>query len=174
MSAPVAAIMATKPSTPAEQVRAAKILAGLDRPDLAKKFLAQVLAANLDQAQLFALEQHFRRPPVCEFVRSDPELAPEGKQLADAVLRAAQAVLQDSARLDDLVRQLSTADEGARIVAMEGLLQGGRVSIGVLIAALADPARAERARNGSHGARPVRSLSSRSFVGRVGRRRYEP
>lgn len=141
MSAPVAAIMATKPSTPAEQVRAAKILAGLDRPDLAKRFLAQVLAANLDQAQLFALEQHFGSPLFVNLsVR--PELAPEGKQMADAVLQAAQAVLQDSARLDDLVRQLSTADEGARLVAMEGLLQGGRVSIGVLIAALADPSRA--------------------------------
>jgi CheY-like chemotaxis protein len=142
MSAPVAAIMGTKPSTPAEQVRVAKILAGLDRPDLAKRFLMQVLAANLDQAQLFALEQHFGAPLFVNLsVR--PELAPEGKQLADAVLQAAQAVLQDSARLDDLVGQLSTADEGSRIVAMEGLLQGGRVSIGVLIAALADPARAD-------------------------------
>ena len=141
MSPGVAAIMATKPSTPAEQVRAAKILAGLDRPDLAKRFLMLVLAADLDQSQLFALEQHFGAPLFVNLsVR--PELAPEGKQLADAVLQAAQAVLQDSARLDSLVRQLSAADVDTSLSAMEGLLQGGRVSIGVLIAALADPSRA--------------------------------
>lgn len=141
MSPGVAAIVATKPSTPAEQVRAAKILAGLDRPDLAKQLLTLVLAANLDQSQLFALEQQFGAPLFVNLsVR--PELAPEGKQLADAVLQAAQAVLQDSARLDNLVRQLSATDNETRFAAMEGLIQGGRVSIGVLIAALADPARA--------------------------------
>ncbi len=138
MSPAVAAIRATNPTTPAEQVRAAKILAGLDRPDLAKQLLMQVLAANLDQDQLFALEQHFGAPLFVNLA-TRPELAPEGKQLADAVLQAAQAVLQDSARLDNLVRQLSVAD--TRTAAMEGLLQGGRVSIGVLIAALADPSR---------------------------------
>lgn len=141
MTPGVAAIMATKPSTPAEQVRAAKILAGLDRPDLAKQLLTQVLAANLDQAQLFALEQRFGAPLFVNLsVR--PELEPEGKQLADAVLDAAQAVLQDSARLDGLVAQLSSEDEGQRVAAIEGLLQGGRVSIGVLIGVLADPTRA--------------------------------
>ena len=82
MSPPVAAIMATKPSTPAEQVRAAKILAGLDRPDLAKGFLAKVLAANLDQAALFDLEQQFGAPLFIN-LSIRPELAPEGQQLAD-------------------------------------------------------------------------------------------
>ena len=60
MAPAVAAIMATKPATPGEKVRAAKILAGLDRPDLAKQMLAEVLAANLDQKQLFELEQTVR------------------------------------------------------------------------------------------------------------------
>lgn len=137
----VAAVMATKPSTPAEQVRAAKILAGLDRPDLAKQLLGQVLAANLDQDQLLALEQQFGSPLFVN-LSIRPELAPEGKQLADAVLQAAKAVRQDSTRIDDLVRQLSAPEPGAPVTAMEGLLQGGRVSIEALIAALADPSRA--------------------------------
>ena len=142
MSPGVAAIMATNPSTPAEQVRAAKILAGLDRPDLAKRLLMQVLAAKLDQAQLLALEQQFGAPLFVN-IAVRPELAPEGKQLADAVLQAAQAVRQDSARLDGLVRQLSSQEDGARVAAIEGLLEGGRISIGVLIAALADPSRSD-------------------------------
>jgi CheY-like chemotaxis protein len=140
MAPGVAAIMATKPATPAEKVRAAKILAGLDRPDLAKQMLAEVLAANLDQQQLFELDQQFGAPLFVRF-SALPQLAPEGKQLADAVLQAARAVLEDSARLDDLVRQLPSADMGTRTAAFQGLMQGGRVSIGVLIGALADPAR---------------------------------
>jgi len=142
MSPPVAAIMATKPSTPAEQVRAAKILAGLDRPDLAKGFLAKVLAANLDQAALFDLEQQFGAPLFIN-LSIRPELAPEGQQLADAVLQAAQAMQRDSGRLDGLVRQLSDTSEDARIRAIEGLLAGGQVSIDVLIGALGDPSRAD-------------------------------
>ncbi len=141
MTAPVAALMATNPTTPAERVRAAKILAGLDRPDLARQMLAAVLAANLDQKQLFELEQKLGAP-LFVGLSIRPELAPEGKQLADAVLKASQAVLQDSTRLDGLVAQLASDDAATRTAAAQGLMQGGRVSIGVLIAALADPSRA--------------------------------
>ena len=123
MAPPVAAIMATKPTTPAEKVRAAKILAGLDRPDLARQLLAEVLAASLDQKQLFALEQQFGAPLFVS-LSSRPELTPEGKQLADAVLKAAQAVLQDSARLDDLVRQLSSPQTAPPMTAPNRLMPG--------------------------------------------------
>ncbi len=140
MAPGVAAIMATKPATAPEKVRAAKILAGLDRPDLAKQMLADVLALNLDQNQLFQLEQQFGAP-VFVNLSIQPELAPEGKQLADAVLQATKAVFQDTARLDRLAGQLSAKNENDRIAALEGLLQGGRVSIGVLLGVLADPAR---------------------------------
>ena len=55
----VAAILATKPATPAEWARTAKILADLERPDLAKTFLQKVLDAKLDDKQLAALADEF-------------------------------------------------------------------------------------------------------------------
>ena len=55
----VQAILETNPATPAEMVRAAKILADLERPDLAKDFLKKVLAAKLGQKQLAQLEAQF-------------------------------------------------------------------------------------------------------------------
>ena len=55
----VTAVLATKPSTPAECVRAGKILYELKRPDLAKKFFSSVLNARLDAGQLAALGEEF-------------------------------------------------------------------------------------------------------------------
>ena len=137
----VAAILATGPATSAEKVRAAKILAGFDRPDLAKRFLSEVLAANLDQDQLVSLHAQLGAPVFVELA-GRPELAPEGKQLADAVLDAARTVRQDAARLAGLVDGLSDADAAKRRAAMQGLLEGGKASLPVLMGALADPARA--------------------------------
>lgn len=137
----VAAILATAPRTPAEKVRAAKILTGFDRPDLAKRFLSEVLAANLDQDQLVSLHAQLGAPVFVELT-GRPELAPEGKQLADAVLEAVRTVRQDTARLEGLVDGLSDADAVKRRAAMQGLLEGGKAALPVLIGALADPARA--------------------------------
>ena len=55
----VAAILETKPTTPAECVRAAKTLADLGRADLAKDFLKKVLDAKLDPQQLADLGEQF-------------------------------------------------------------------------------------------------------------------
>ena len=58
----VAAILATKPTTPAECVRAAKTLADLGQPDVAKRFLKKVLDAKLDPQQLADLGEQFGAP----------------------------------------------------------------------------------------------------------------
>ncbi len=55
----VAAILETKPTTPGECVRAAKILSDLKRPDLAKQFLQKVIATKLDQSALAKLAEQF-------------------------------------------------------------------------------------------------------------------
>ena len=58
----VAAILETNPTTPAELVRAAKILADLQRPDLGKQLLARVIAAKLNPQQLADLAERFGSP----------------------------------------------------------------------------------------------------------------
>jgi hypothetical protein len=55
----VQAILESKPSTPAEFVRGAKILVDLQRPDLAQKLLQKVLDSNPSDAQLADLARQF-------------------------------------------------------------------------------------------------------------------
>ena len=137
----VEALLATKPSTPLEWVRAAKILVDLDRPDLAKGFLKQVLGANLDQQQLVALEEFFGAAVFTEMA-SRADLAPEARQLSDAVLTAVSRHVQDPARLDALARQLQDPSGDVRYQALVELRRAGSAAVGPLAAVLADPGRA--------------------------------
>ena len=91
----VAAILATKPTAPAECVRAAKILAELDRPDLAKQYLKKVLDADLDHDELVALGRQVGTTLFTEMAGRE-SLLPESKKLADA--RAGSHPLRDRKR----------------------------------------------------------------------------
>ena len=86
----VAAILATKPTTPAECVRAAKTLVDLGHPDVAKPFLKKVLDAKLSPQQLADLGVEFGVPTFVDLA-GRAELLPEAKQLADAVAAAVTA-----------------------------------------------------------------------------------
>ena len=83
----VQAILESKPSTPAEFVRGAKILFDLQRPDLAEKLLQKVLDANPSDAQLADLARQFSLKTFLDFA-TVPELNPPARQLAGAVLTA--------------------------------------------------------------------------------------
>jgi hypothetical protein len=137
----VEAILETKPSTPSELVRAAKALADLRRPDLAKGFFQKVVDANLDPKALAALADEFG-PAMFAGIASRKELAPEGKQVADAVLGAKIRQLQDPQRLAGLMQKLGDASPEVRGQAIAGLQEAGAAAVGPLMAVLADPQRA--------------------------------
>jgi hypothetical protein len=136
----VAAILETKPSTPGECVRAAKILSDLKRPDLAKQFLQKVLEAKLDQAALAKLADQFGPAAFVQLsVRTD--LRPESKQLADAVLGAHNAELQNPQRLAKLIKQLQAPSAEQRRAAFAGLMEAREAGVAELVQVLADPER---------------------------------
>jgi CheY-like chemotaxis protein len=137
----VAAILAAKPATPAECVRAAKILAELNRPDLAKQFLTKALDAKLDQQQLADLGEQFGSAVFLNLADREA-LQPEAGQLADAVSAAVTARLEDSKRIEALIKQLQDATPEKRYEAMAGLQEARRAAIAPLLQVLADPARA--------------------------------
>ncbi len=137
----VAAILATKPSTPVDCTRAATILADLDRPDLAKRYLKKVLDAKLPPKQLADLGEEIGPAALLRLAERDA-LRPEGRQLADAVSAAVAARREDSTRIAALIQQLHDASPDRRDVAMTQLQEVPRVAIGPLINVLADPARA--------------------------------
>jgi len=137
----VAAILATKPATPLEMVRAAKILAGHERPDLARDFLKKVLAANLDEQQLIALRESLG-PEIFTEMASRPDLAPEAQQLGDAVLAAVGRHRQDSTRLAAIIAQLQDPSADTRYKAFVELRETGAAAVWPLTLVLADPGRA--------------------------------
>lgn len=136
----VAAILETNPSTPAELVRAAKILGDLQRPDLGKQFLARVIAAKLNPQQLADLAERFGSPTFSDMA-ARPEMLPEAKQLADAVMAAINQRLQDPKRLEQLIRQLGDPSAEMRGAAMVGLREARGAAVAALLGVLADPAR---------------------------------
>jgi CheY-like chemotaxis protein len=144
--AAVSGLLATNPTTPRERARAARILADLGRPDLARGYLKQVLEAKLDDAQLSALAEEFG-PAMFTEMAARATLAPEAKQLADAVLGAVNRKLQDPQHLGGLVKQLSDPSDDRRSEALAGLMAARGAAVNPLLAVLADPARAAEQAN---------------------------
>ncbi|HOM15784.1 MAG TPA: hypothetical protein PLQ00_00545 [Thermoguttaceae bacterium] len=136
----VAAVLATKPTTPLERVRAAELLVRLGRADLAKGFLKQVLEAKLEEGQLADLGVELGS---VFFMRlaARQELAPEAAQVRDAVFGAMKARLEDPKRLEELIRQLQDASLEKRDRAIAGLREAHQAGAVALIGVLADQAR---------------------------------
>lgn len=136
----VAAVLATKPTTPLERVRAAELLARLGRPDLAKNFLRQVVEAKLDEGQLADLGVELGS---VFFMRlaARQELAPEAPQVRDAVFAAMKARLEDPKRLEELIRQLQDGSVEKRDRAIAGLREAHQAGAIALIGVLTDQAR---------------------------------
>lgn len=142
----VAAILATHPTTPSECIRAAKTLADFDRPDLARPLLKKVLDAKLDPHQWEQLGTEFGTPLFLD-LSSRPALAPEAKQVGDAVSAAIRAKLEDAKRIEQLIAQLQDADADKRMEALSGLQEARHATLAPLLSVLADPARTEEHAN---------------------------
>jgi len=136
----VAAILETKPITPFECIRAAKILSDRKRPDLAKQYLQKVIDAKLDQEALENLAQQYGSTIFVQ-LSARGDLYPESKQVADAVLGARKAELQDPKRLEDLIKKLQDPSAEKRGAAIASLIEAREVAVTTMIEVLADPAR---------------------------------
>jgi len=134
------AILQTNPHTPEELSRAAKILADLNRPELSRQLLSRVLGANPDENQLADLAERFGTNMFLSMA-SRPELHPEARQLADAVMTAYTRRLQAPERISRLIAQLSDPSPDVRFQALSGLQEARGAAVGPMIQVLADPAR---------------------------------
>ena len=137
----VTALLETKPATPLDCLRTAKVLIEFDREDLARGFLKKALDAGLEPRQLIALGEQVSTATILDFA-SRPKLQPEGKRLADAVMAAIEARQKDTRRIDGLIRQLQNPSPEKRFEAVVGLQESGDAAINPLVQTLADPARA--------------------------------
>ncbi|MEN6457889.1 MAG: hypothetical protein ABFC63_03085 [Thermoguttaceae bacterium] len=136
----VAAIIETKPTTPAECIRAATILADLGRAGLGKGYLAKALDAKLDKSQWADLAEQFGSRAFLDLAEK-PDLQPEARRLADAALSALSARRREPERMAGLIQQLQDPSEKKRLQAMLGLQEAGAMAVGPLLSVLADPGR---------------------------------
>ncbi len=136
----VMAIIETKPSTPLERFRAAEIVTDLgDRP-VAKRFLAELLAATPTDE---ALADLWEQLGTARFVRLKQltELNPEATDLANKVQAAAEKRATDPARLEKLITQLQSPEQEDQRAAIELLRTGRGAAVNALLKILADPAK---------------------------------
>ncbi len=136
----VEALLQTKPTTASECFQAAKVLVELERLDLAKQFLARVIAMKLKPEQLAELADQFGSPAFLGLA-ARAELNPEAQQLSTAVLDSARQVRQDPARIEQWIAQLGAPAIADRNRAMLGILEAGGAAIGPMVRILADPKR---------------------------------
>jgi CheY-like chemotaxis protein len=137
----VEAVLESKPSTPAEFYRGAKILADLGRADLAKSFLQKILDAKLDDPQLKELVDRFGSAAFTGMALNK-DLAPQAGTLADVALAAVSRLAEEPKRLAALVAGLLDPSNDARARAMIGLQQGRAAAVAPILAVLADPKQA--------------------------------
>ncbi len=135
-------IVDSKPKTPRELLQAAISLTALERPDLAKQFLDQLLAAKPDAMALADLARHFGSATFMQ-IAGDKSLAPQGQKLAELVLAAAAAERHEPARLAAYVKQLADPSPEKQLEAVAALRDAGPRAVPLLLASIADPAQAD-------------------------------
>lgn len=137
----VRSVLEDNPTKPAELVRAITILVDLDRAELAKPLLAQLLKLKLDSRALTALEGEFDSAVFIKLARNS-ELAPQAAEFADAVLSAAATARTDPAHIAALIAQLVDPKEGVRHRAATQIRAAHEGAVGPLLQALSNPRQA--------------------------------
>jgi hypothetical protein len=128
-----------KPASPADLMQAAQAALQFGRADEAKRYLAAVLAAKPADDVAAPLAGQFG-----EFlfqIARTKEVQPEGQQVADSILAAAQRVAQNVDRINALIPQLSAAALGDRQESLGKLASGGPAVVTPLLRVLADAGR---------------------------------
>jgi len=137
----IVAILAEKPSTPRELVRAADLFLQFKRPELALQMLARLGAARPNDKAWAALVREFGSAVFARFTR-EPKLAPLGLKIGRAALDAATRVARDPKAMAEAISRLRDPSERVRNEAMTDLRASGAAATVPLVKALADPAQA--------------------------------
>ncbi|MBC7855096.1 MAG: hypothetical protein IAF94_16825, partial [Pirellulaceae bacterium] len=132
----------SNPTTPEQLMVAAEITLKVESFAECKAFLKKFLEAKPDDATMAGIASR-RGSEILLRLSRHKEVQPEGKQVAMAVLTAADKAVKDPARIDRLIVELGNPDAGKREIAANDLAQAGVYAVVPLITALGDPARAK-------------------------------
>jgi hypothetical protein len=142
----VLAIQQSQLDTPAQQLQAAATLVRLQRPELARPMLRQLLEADLEVDTLAQLQRQFGSTLFLRLARHQ-QLQPEGGQLAKAVAQATSQLGQDPEQLARLIDQLADSERAVVRAATGSLLRAGPAALPALIKQLGNPRSANQLRS---------------------------
>ena len=141
----VEAILASEPTTPGEVLQAAVSLLDLSRPPFAQAYLKKLIESKPEAGVLVGLHQQFGSS-LCVRLSRDERIQPEGRQLADAVLEAADRFARDPAHIESLVQQgITGATVGQHRAAWSTLGSNPAAAAAPLMRVLAAGATSEQA-----------------------------
>ncbi|MCC7087241.1 MAG: hypothetical protein IT427_19740 [Pirellulales bacterium] len=137
----VETIIDSKPTSPAELLKAAAILADLGRPDLAKAYLKQLADSKPGEAALAEAAGKVAADVLMRLATNE-DLRPEGQSLASTVLAAGAKRARDPQRLKAVVDRLADPSRQVQREALIELLAARDDAVPAILAALADQNRA--------------------------------
>lgn len=134
----------SNPTTPLELTRAVQLMIQTSQLKEAKRYLQQLAALKMTPEEKAELQSKFGTGLLLEVSRQ-PDLQPEGAQVAEAVADAAYRAAQDPNRIATLIAKLSDPSVEVRLTAMEDLKPSGTAAVVALANLLGDKQRqAER------------------------------
>jgi hypothetical protein len=128
---------------PADYFRAVIVLIELDRPELAKPILEELVQLQLNDAQRAALVEQFGSHRMLMLARTK-ELGPAAAEFAEVCTTAAANAARDPRRLASLIQQVAGGSAEERQLAANDLAAIGQPGVTATLEALAresDPAR---------------------------------
>jgi hypothetical protein len=128
------------PKTPQAILQAANAVLQFGRPDEAKRYLEQFLAAKFPEDQLVNVP-HQVGSALLIHLAADEKVQPEGKEVARLVQEAAYKKATDLAEIEKTIQLLSNPSLSIRQLALEKLGESGTHVVTPMLRVLADSAR---------------------------------
>lgn len=124
-----------EPAGPEEAFEAADLMQRIGRPNLAKRYIQQLLSANPDEATLLKLRDK-HGPAIFMRMDRDPDLRPESRSLFNKVNAAFNKRGADPQRVNAMINDLSAGPRN-RAVALDALRNAGAVVVPQILRRLA-------------------------------------
>jgi HEAT repeat protein len=158
------AVQDSNPTTPDELIGAIEKLLRIGAKTAAKEYLQKLVDGKPNEAVLADLMRDYGSGMWMRIGR-EPKLQPEGAQLSRAAFDAAFRQARDPARIEALIKDLSSPDEGLRRSAVLDLRNAGDAAVNPMLKVLADPARAAEHRYVRWGLTQLRKPAVEPLIG---------
>jgi len=132
----------SNPATPLELTRAVQLMIQTGELKEAKRYVQQLVGLKMTAEEKAELQREYGTAFLLQLAR-EPDLQPEGSQVAEAISDAAYRAAQDPDRLASLISKLSDPSVEVRLTAMEDLLPSGTAAVIALANLLGDKERSD-------------------------------